>query len=77
MSEEKNKLFYTKLYEKCSPKDRETGEFEECCQDGVTERLSNIARDINDGKNNINRYNEPPLNSMKKAMDVILNEDDE
>ena len=44
--DEKDKLFYTKLFEKCSPKPKD--EFEDCCRDEANKTVSDRANIIMD-----------------------------
>lgn len=45
-NEKKDDLYFTKLFDKCSNKEKESGEFEECCKKEATNPLLNTAERV-------------------------------
>lgn len=66
MSEEKKKLFYTKIFEKCSPKSND--EFEECCKDEADNILTKVE--------SFSKIMDKTTDRFEKVFKKTINEDD-
>lgn len=78
--EKKDNLYYTKLFEKCSTKEKESGEFEECCKDEVNKTFKKevgkgniIGFEINGKKNLENVAEKDIYNSIRKIGKKAMN----
>ena len=69
MENKKKPKFYTELFDKCSTKDKDSGEFEECCRDGVVDTIADMAKEVISKDGDVRPYmNTPPLDTLTKGI---------